>query len=152
MNKIGILAAFLLVCLFSFSQDQITWLTWEEAVQQNAKNPKKIFVDVYTDWCGWCKKMDKEIFTDKEVAKYMNEEFYCVKLNAEQKESIKYNGKEFKYVQAGNRGYNALALALLNNRPSFPSFIVLSLQEQVVKRLIGYQQKSQLLSQLKSIQ
>lgn len=151
MRKIYLFLGFIVLTAYSMAQNEITWLTWEEAVQENAKNPKKIFVDVYTDWCGWCKKMDKEVFTDKSVVNYMNQNYYCVKLNAEQKETIKYKGKEFKYVTAGRRGYNSLALALLNNQPSFPSFVILNPQEQVVKRLIGYQTKSQLMSQLKSI-
>lgn len=151
MRKIYLFLGFIALTAHSLAQNEITWLTWEEAVQENAKNPKKIFVDVYTDWCGWCKKMDKEVFTDKSVVNYMNQNYYCVKLNAEQKETIKYKGKEFKYVTAGRRGYNSLALALLNNQPSFPSFVILNPQEQVVKRLIGYQTKSQLMSQLKSI-
>jgi len=46
------------------AQEQIQWMKFEEAIAANANNPKMILVDVYTDWCGWCKKMDKETFTD----------------------------------------------------------------------------------------
>jgi thioredoxin-related protein len=143
---------FLSFSLISLSQsDDINWLSWEEAIRENAKNPKPIFVDVYTDWCSWCKKMDKETFKDKTVIKYMNEHFHCVKFDAEQKEMIKYKGNKYEYTIYGKGGYNALALALLNNQPQFPYFVILNTQEQIVRRLPGYQQKSGLMSTLKSL-
>jgi len=58
----------------------------------NQKEPRKIFVDVYTNWCGWCKKMDKETFSDPEVVEMVNEKFYAVKLNAENTEPITMAG------------------------------------------------------------
>lgn len=145
-------AVFILLSYFSFSQtDDIQWLTWEEAIRENAKKPKPIFVDVYTDWCSWCKKMDKETFKDKALIKYMNEHFYCVKFDAEQKEMIKYKGNKYEYTTYGKGGYNSLALALLNNQPQFPYFVILNTKEQIIRRLPGYQQKSGLMSVFKSL-
>jgi thioredoxin-related protein len=60
---------------------KIDWMTIEEAEQANKKEPRKIFVDVYTNWCGWCKKMDKTTFSDSLVQKYGKEKFYFVKLS-----------------------------------------------------------------------
>ena len=60
--------------------DKIKWYSFEEAYQLNKKKQKKIFIDVYTEWCGWCKKMDAETFANPLIAKYMSEHFYCVKL------------------------------------------------------------------------
>ncbi len=65
------------------AQEQIQWMKFEEAVAANANNPKMILVDVYTDWCGWCKKMDKDTFTDPRVVAHLKKNFYAVKLNAE---------------------------------------------------------------------
>ena len=59
------------------------------------KEPRKIIMDVYTDWCGWCKKMDKTTFADEEVARYVNENFYAVKLKADSKDKVTFKGKEF---------------------------------------------------------
>lgn len=73
----------------------ITWLNLEEAYQLNKKEPRKIIVDVYTDWCGWCKKMDKDTFADPKVTEYVNEHYYAVKLNAEGKGSITIEGDTF---------------------------------------------------------
>ena len=90
-------------------------MTWEEAVQKASTeaSPKKLFIDVYTDWCGWCKKMDKDTFQNAEVAAYMSENFYMVKLDAEQKEPIEFKGKTYNFVATGRRGYHELAAALL---------------------------------------
>jgi thioredoxin-related protein len=69
-------------------KNKIEWLSITEAYEMNQKEPRKIFVDVYTDWCGWCKKMDRDTFTDPDVVDYVNEHFYAVKLNAENKDQI----------------------------------------------------------------
>lgn len=77
-------------------QDEATinWLTIEEAQELSKKEPRKIFIDVYTDWCGWCKKMDKITFTDGEVVKYANQHFYAVKLKADSDNKVMFHGKE----------------------------------------------------------
>ena len=61
-----------LLSLVTQATAQVNWLTWEEAQERNKKEPRKIFVDVYTQWCGWCKKMDKETFSNPEIIKYLN--------------------------------------------------------------------------------
>ena len=76
-------------------KETINWLTVEEAQALSEKEPRKIIMDVYTDWCGWCKKMDKTTFADEEVAQYVNENFYAVKLKADSKDKVTFKGKEF---------------------------------------------------------
>lgn len=71
---------------------KINWLTIEEAEKLTKENPRKIFVDVYTDWCGWCKKMDASTFADEEVIDYVNENYYAVKLDAESQDNISLKG------------------------------------------------------------
>jgi thioredoxin-related protein len=78
----------------------IQWLTWQEAADKAKVEPRKIFVDIYTDWCGWCKRMDATTFQDPRVIEYMNANFYAVKLNAEMKEEISFNDHIFKWVNA----------------------------------------------------
>lgn len=58
--------------------------SWQEALDRAAKENKYIMVDAYTDWCGWCKVMDKETFTDPDVAAVVNENFIPVKINFEE--------------------------------------------------------------------
>lgn len=106
-------------------KNEIHWYTLEEAIAAQEESPKMIFIDVYTDWCGWCKVMDNKTFTDHSVIEYMNENFYAVKLDAEQKTPIKFNGREYKYIARGKRGINEIALDLLDMQPSYPAFVIL---------------------------
>lgn len=108
--------------------DQIKWLSFEDAVKQNTKKPKKILIDVYTDWCGWCKVMDKQTFSDPIIIQYVNANYYAVKLNAEMREKITFNGEEFNFVLSNpnsNKGYHELAASLLDGKLSYPSTVVL---------------------------
>jgi len=103
----------------------VNWMTFEEAVAKSKVEKKKIFIDVYTDWCGWCKHMDKNTFSQKEIAAYLNKNFYAVKLDAEQKEDIIFKSNTYKFVPSGKRGYHQLAAALLQNKLSFPTVVFL---------------------------
>ncbi|MBW8243295.1 DUF255 domain-containing protein [Muricauda oceani] len=120
----------------------INWISWEEAVELSKTDaqPKKIFVDVYTDWCGWCKKMDKNTFQNPEVSKYMQDNFYMVKMDAEGKDPIEYQGKTFKYVPSGRRGYHELAAALLQGKMSYPTVVFLDEKLNMLSPVPGYQQ------------
>ena len=104
------------------------------------ENPKKIFIDVYTDWCGWCKRMDKATFQNEEVATYMNEHYYNVKFDAEQKESIEILGNTFEFVTQGKRGYHELAVALLNGKMSYPTVVFLNRKFEMLSPVPGYQE------------
>lgn len=84
------------VFLLSFTPQKsknIKWVTFDELRELQKTKPRKVFIDVYTDWCGWCKHMDKTTFSDPEVAEYVNEKYYAVKLNAEGGNKLLYQGK-----------------------------------------------------------
>lgn len=128
----------------SYSQDKgegspVQWMTFEEAVEKSKNEKRKIFIDVYTDWCGWCKVMDKKTFSDPEVARLLNENFYPVKFDAEQKEEIVFKGTTFKYVPYGNNGVHELAAALLNNQLSYPTVVLIEEDFASVSPIPGYQ-------------
>ena len=133
---------FLVFTSFSIQAQDINWISWEEAVELSKTDakPKKIFVDVYTDWCGWCKKMDQNTFQNPEVSKYMQDNFYMVKMDAEGKDPIVYQGKTFKYVPSGRRGYHALAAALLQGKMSYPTVVFLDESLNMLSPVPGYQQ------------
>jgi len=110
----------------------IHWFTMEEALKARKDNPKKLFIDTYTDWCGWCKVMDQKTFTNPDVIRFINENFYAVKFNAEQKENIDFQGHTYKYVVTRpnvdpkrEKGVHELAYTLLDRRASYPSFVLL---------------------------
>lgn len=151
---LGIVAFFCIIMAYAFTSTSkisseewsrnVKWMTWEEAVKANAaakaagKKPKKIFVDIYTDWCGWCKKMDTETFEQVAIAAYLNEHFYPVKFNAEQKETIVFDNQTFKYIENGQRGYHELAVALLAGKMSYPTVVFISEEFQLLQRIPGY--------------
>ena len=114
----------------------IKWLTLEKAAALSRKEPRKIVVDVYTDWCGWCKKMDKSTFTDPAVVDYVNKNFYAVKLNAESRKPITINGKTYQY-NAQMRAHEA-ALALLQGQMSYPTTVYLDERMGIISPVPGY--------------
>lgn len=139
------LIAILLVALTSadFSEKktnaQVNWMTFEEAIEASKSEPRKIFIDIYTDWCGWCKKMDAQTFSHPDIASYINENFYAVKFNAEQKESINFKGHEFKFIASGRRGVHELAVALTNNNLSYPMSVFMDEEYKILSPVPGYQ-------------
>lgn len=147
--KYSLLGFLLVLCMKGISQDKIHWMTWNEAVTANDQHPKKIFVDVYTDWCGWCKRMDQSTFTDSAVVSTMNKYFYAVKLNAEQKESIMWRDMEFKWIEGGRNGFNSLALEILDRQMSFPSFVMLDKEFARISISPGYKEAPAILKELR---
>lgn len=121
-------------------QESIQWSDIDtlNIVLNDEDNEKHFFIDVYTDWCGWCKRMDATTFSDPEIVEIMNEYFIPVKFDAEQKEPISFSGKEFKFVDNGRRGYNELAAALMQNKMSYPTVVLLNEKTQMIQPIPGY--------------
>lgn len=127
---------YLLLLVFSFflslslkAQDEIQWMKFEEAIAANTKQPKMILVDVYTDWCGWCKKMDKETFTDPKVVAHLKQNFYTVKLNAENTQ------RKFEFM---GKTYTEAEMAAAMRVRSYPNFVVIEPGLQNIAQLPGY--------------
>ena len=131
------------------TQEKIQWMSWDEAYAANKITPKKIFVDIYTDWCGWCKKMDATTFQDQNIIKEINDSFYPVKFDAEMKDDITFNDAVFKHVNQGRNGTHQLAFALLDGRMGFPAFVMLDESFSRVMLVPGYKTAEQLITQLK---
>jgi len=130
----------------SFAQDEmeVKWYTLEEAVALSEKEPKKIFIDVITVWCGWCKKMDREVFSQEDIRKLLNEDYYAVRLDAQQKEDIEFEGETFEYQMYGQKGFNRFAVELLRGKMGFPSLVFLDEEFNIIQSLEGYQQSDRL--------
>lgn len=116
---------------------KIDWMSIEQAEEACRKNPKKIVVDVYTSWCGWCKRMDAETFTDSVLAAYINKNFYAVKLNAEDQANIIFKEKVYRFNPTFKA--NDLAVMLLNGQMSYPSFVFLDEKLNPLQNFSGYQ-------------
>ena len=123
------------------AQEKIKWMDFEEAVAACEKHPKKIFIDVFTDWCGWCKKMDQTTFADSLVASYMNKHYYAVKFNAERTDTVRFQGYDYVYVPNpnGKKGIHQLAAAMLQNKLSYPSYVLFNEECKLLQVIPGYQ-------------
>lgn len=130
----------LLIVLFYLNNNaqEVKWYSIEQAIELNRKEPRKLVVDVYTDWCKWCKVMDDNTYSNKIIADYLNTKYYPVKLNAEQKDSITIGGNTYRFVAQGNRGYHELAAALLNGKMGYPSVVFLDEQIRIIQPFQGY--------------
>jgi thioredoxin-related protein len=105
----------------------IKWYTLEEAQKLSDANPRKIFIDFTTSWCGWCKTMDANTFHNPTIAKYMSEHYYCVKFDAETHDTVVFNGQKFwNRGGANQRSANDFAITALQGRLSYPSFSFIS--------------------------
>lgn len=121
------------------SDVQINWMSMEEAEQKALQQPKKIFVDIYTDWCGWCKRMDANTFSHPYIAQYINTHFYPVKLNAEQEDPIVFRGHEYVNENPGQRrSSHNFARALLQGRMSYPSVAFFDEELNLITAIPGY--------------
>ena len=81
---------------FGFKSDKgsVNWTSFTAGYAQAKKENKILIVDMYTDWCGWCKRMDKDTYEKKDVYNLINAKFVAVKFNPEKGETHSYNGKQ----------------------------------------------------------
>ncbi len=149
---------FLLVLFFavlgvSTQAQKINWISFNDALAAQKKDPKPIFIDVYTNWCPPCKLLDKNTFGDAQVADYINANYYAVKFNAEGNESISFSGKTFanpNYDPARANSRNGMhEFANYLKVQAYPSMIVIGANAKIAKNILGYRTAEQLLTALK---
>jgi len=124
--------------------EAIEWLSLQEALERSKTEKRKILIDVYTKWCGWCKRMDQSTFTDPRIVEYVNANYYAVKFDAEQEEDIEYKGKTYKFKRTGARGYHELAAEFLNNRLGYPTIVFLDEEFNMIQPIPGFQDGSKM--------
>ena len=134
--------------LLSEEGEKIHWHSFQEAVELSKKEKKKVFIDVYTQWCGWCKVMEKNTFTNPVIAKYVNKHFYAVKLDAEMKDTIVFNNYTFvnppDTINPSRKTTHQLAASLLNNRLSYPTTVYLDENFNMLTQVASYLPPDQL--------
>ena len=117
------------------------------------KEPRKIFIDVYTVWCGPCKMMMSQTFTDSKIIEYVNKNYYAVKFNAEGNESITFNGKNYvnnSYNPSNSSRRNGThqftqAIASVNGRIAYPTLVYMDENLQIISPVQGLWKAPQLL-------
>ncbi|XOV67244.1 MAG: thioredoxin family protein [Fluviicola sp.] len=132
-------------------ENSINWMTFEEALEASESEPKMWFIDMYTDWCGWCKRMDATTFQDEHIVNAINENYYAVKFDAEQKEDIVVGDSTYSFVAQGRRGYHELAAQMMNGKLSYPTYVFLNEQKQVITSVPGYKTNKDMLPILEFI-
>lgn len=127
----------------------INWMTFDEAQAAMKNEPKKLFVDVYTYWCGPCKMLDRNTFSNPKLADFVNENYYAIKFNAQDENDIMFAGKTFSNPnydpnkgQYRRNGTNQLAAAM--GVRAFPTMVILNEQMQIMHAVRGYKTPQQL--------
>ncbi len=127
----------------SAQKGEIRWLSFEQLEDSLAVKPKKVFIDFYANWCAYCKKMDAAAFKDQKVISKLNSDFYAVKMNAETKDTITFDGDSFINKQVGKSRTPtheiALLLASRENQPfTLPALVVLNEKFEITDRYFEY--------------
>lgn len=117
-------------------KQQLNWLTLEEAEAAIKVKKKAILIDLYTDWCGWCKVMDKKTYSNPEVIKYVEDNFYPVKIDAETSKTLTWKNKVYNYDPKYR--INTFALYLTNGQLSFPTTVILPADNSDPQIIPGY--------------
>lgn len=106
----------------------LKWHSFSEGLKIAMAENKKVLIDVYTDWCEWCKKMDDEVYTDSKVVNYLSSKFVLIKLNAESEAKHTFEGRE----------YSEMELAYIFGVEGFPTTIFIREDMQPITAVPGY--------------
>lgn len=145
-----LLPTFLLAPLFAIAQDHSTskvhWVSIEEAQAAAAKDGKPLLIDMWTPWCGWCRKMDAATFNDERTAAFINANFHAVSFNAEGGDTITFNGTVLTnpdYRPENARGRNgthqfAQGTAVVNGGIGYPTIVYITAKGELIGPDQGY--------------
>lgn len=128
-------ALFISLSSFYSGNAEVKWYTFEEAVELQKQNPKKIFIDVYTKWCGPCKKLSKYTFKDPVIVDLLNNYFYPVRFDAEGYDTVKFNNVTFvndSSILTRSGSVHPFAYSITDGKLMYPTMIFLN---QDIKRI-----------------
>ena len=154
---VGLITFLFLICINTAcaqEAESVRWLSFEELDEALVVKPKKVFIDFYTDWCTYCRKMDKVVFTKPEVVKVLNEKYYAVRFDAETDSTITFGGQQLINDQLGKSRTPvhqiAQLLAMREGRFVAPTLVFLDEEFRVTSRYFEYMDSKKLLRRLNS--
>ena len=124
--------------------EKVKWYTLDEALKLNATAPRKILIDMYTDWCGFCKKMDAETFNHPVVAKYINKHFYAVKFDAESSAPVKFGDHTFVNQGSGGSRKSTHQFATAFGVSGYPTIVYLTGDLKLIGAVPGFMAPKQI--------
>lgn len=128
--------------------NEINWMSFEDAVAAQKKNPKKIMIDAYTVWCGPCKMLDKNTFNNADLVNYVNENYYAVKFNAQGNEIINFKGKKYSNPRydpkKASKRNSSHELANFFRISAYPTILFLDEEATFLTPVKGYKTPQQL--------
>lgn len=122
------------------SGDGMKWTTFDK-IEGKEGGQKMVFIELYTPWCGWCRRMENVTFDDPTVSKYMNKRFHNIKIDAEDRRPITFLGKTYRFdSKDGSRGRHALAKALMqdSDKQGYPTVAFLDENYNLIQAIPGY--------------
>jgi thioredoxin-related protein len=149
----GILILLVTLSQTTYAQEaKVNWMSLEEAIAAQQDEPRKIVMDVYTQWCGPCKMMMSRTFTNQQVIDYINGHYYAVKFDAESANPIQFKGKTFsnpgwKQNVRGRNSTHELSRALGVN--AYPTLVYMDENADIIAPISGYKTPPQLEMYLK---
>ncbi len=108
--------------------EKIEWHSYNDGITLARNQNKKLLIDVYTDWCGWCKKMDADVYSDESIRTIIEGDFIAVKLNAESS----------KKVTVGTDQLDEASLARAMGVTGYPTTVFLESGAAPITKIAGY--------------
>ncbi len=148
-----VISFFLCIPLSAQEKQSVNWLTFEQLEDSLAVKSKKVFIDFYTKWCTYCRKMDESVFTKPEVIQLLNEQYYAVKFDAESEAEVQFGGQTFvnAQVKESRKPIHQITLVLATREEHFvpPTLVLLDQDFQVTARYFEYMDSKRLVQALK---
>ncbi|MFN8579099.1 MAG: thioredoxin fold domain-containing protein [Candidatus Sericytochromatia bacterium] len=113
--------------------EKVKWYSYTEGIKKAKAEKKPILVDFYTDWCGYCKKMDAETYSHEKVYNYLNTKFIPIKVNAESQKKVKFDGKELTEQE----------LAMGFQVTSYPTLYFMASEKETIGTAPGFMEANQ---------
>ena len=132
----------LVACLFILCAARVNntskpgWMNMNELNEKIKSEPKPVIIDLYTNWCYWCKVMDKKTYTNAKVISYINDHFYAVKLDAETKDVVKWNYTDYHFND--NYKVNDFTMYVTSGQPGFPTTVIFTDEHSAPVSIEGF--------------